>query len=793
MAGITFVAAGAVDLQLSGASPGYPAGMLSNDIIILCIQGDGGGGADGQGDFGGTLIETGDAQGTSTRSAQITAYWKRATGAESGTITTDDAGDHTYAQMVAFRGCRKRGSPIDGTPVVDFDAANDGAMAHDGCVTGEDNSMVCWVSGTGRNNGRNVMTNSVWESKNVGFVASSTIGNDGSVALHYGLNATAGATGECTNTYAGDSAADVGITFALLSGEGDPSLVEFISAGTIAFGTSSASVAPPPTYEANDVLILQISSSSADDAPADQGAFGGTLVGWVRNDASLTVRAHTTVYWKRAVATEVNVTVSDSSSWIGGVVSAYRGCRQFGNPIDAFATSQDPNLLSTVTMTGLTTAGPEGMIVFATAAGDDSAAHTPIATPGSPVTQWSGITTLGNDGSLMGGNYLKETAGATGDITATQPGVETQANIVLALLPEVAISPAVLSVERFSLSMPDATVSTPALSLGQDINNCVPFMTVSTDNDTNRAQMVDVAKNTGTDKFDFTAHADGARNLEVAIVEFDPAEVAVQEVAWFHAGTSTHNVTISAAVVANTFPVVYAKVPTNWTAYNKILYRATLTSPTNLLVAKHVTDDISGHAYILEALNAAWSIETGESIPFSLATGATTANATIDVVASRAGCWSYWKTSEAADDPRDAIWDAGITDNANLDLTRGNTGSPSATADAEVFVVNFAPTVAVVQQGELNYAAATTKTGAINAPGDLANAMVVATSPIGWLENNGITGAKASDLGRMKFNSATEILGTRGGVGSGGYRQNYQVIEWLIGGSSLPYIQHIGV
>ena len=273
-------------------------------------------------------------------------------------------------------------------------------------------------------------------------------------------------------------------------------------------------------------------------------------------------------------------------------------------------------------------------------------------------------------------------------------------------------APAVLSVEKFSIAMPDGTVSTPALSLGQNINNCVPFLTITCDTENNERQMVDVAKNTGTNKFDFVASTFGERDLEVTVVEFNPAEVTIQEVAFTLGSGLSVSVAVSAVVIANTFPIIYAQCPgDSLDNFSKILMRASITTTTNLSIIKDTHGaNLTGHAYIVEALNGAWDIETGASIPINHAAGDTAKNVAITVVPARTGAWSYWDTAELLDDPRDAVWDTVITDATNLDLTKGNAAGVAGAGDIEVFVVNFAAEVAVVQQGEFNYITAATKT-----------------------------------------------------------------------------------
>jgi len=444
----------------------------------------------------------------------------------------------------------------------------------------------------------------------------------------------------------------------------------------------------------------------------------------------------------------------------------------------------------------------QGEFNYATATTDTAAINAPTVLANAMVVAtnhlgWcEGSGTTDAKAACQGRMSFNSSIEVLGTRAATGEGNYRQNFQVIEWLRSALPNPAVLSVEKFSISMPDATVSTPALSLGQDIDNCVPFLTIQTDNETNRAQIVDVAKNGGTDKFDFTAHADGSRNLEVTIVEFDPAEVTVQEVAWSMSGSATDNVTVTAVVEANTFPVIYGKVGTNYDDYAKILYRATFTSTTNLLITKDTTDDISGHVYILEALNGAWSIETGASIPTSYASADKTKNVAISVEADYTAVWSYWDTSENDDDTRDAVWDTTITDGENLDFERGLTGTPAATGDIETFVVQFARSVAEVQHGKFVYGSSATKTAAINAV-TLDNSMVVATNNYGWCESAGFSGdPKSQSLGRMEFNSNVEILATRRWWDGINFEQNYQVIEWLIaavgGGDDEPIIIMIG-
>ncbi len=533
-----------------------------------------------------------------------------------------------------------------------------------------------------------------------------------------------------------------------------------------------------------------------------QGAFGGTLVSIAESSGTGNTASQTCVYWKRSTGSEDTVSATGGSSWMLGIQLAYRGCIEWGDPTVLLDTNFNNTPEFDITTPSITTTIDGCMAVVTTSNGDNriilSDAWT--ASGGSPVNRHNEATSVGTDGALSGCDMLMATAGATGTFGGTRLQEEEQANIIFALLPEGAlpVAPAVLSVEKFSLAMSGATVSTPALSLGQDIDNCVPFITVSANIEENYRQLIDVVKNGGTNKFDLSVgDGGGTRNVEVTIVEFDPAEVTVQEVSFTITSSNTVDVTLSAIVEASTFPIIYYKTVEATDDFHRALIKATFDSTTNLVISCTAwSGNKTGHAYILEALKGAWAIEAGASIPFAYTTSQATKNSAITVTPSRTGVWSYWDTDENSDDVRDGIWDAAITDATNLDLTRGDGTTPSATGDIEVFVVNFAAEVASVQQGAFDYGTSVTKTAAISAPSELDNTMIVATSAFGWCEGNSIVnGARHGALGRMTFNSSTEVLGDRQYVGVGNYHQNFQVIEWLIasvGDADEPIIIMLG-
>lgn len=212
---ITFVAAGTKGEGSAGVTPGLPAGWQENDIFILHIEGLGeDGAADGQGDFGGTLIGT-VASGTDATPARVrhTVYWKRA-GASESAPTTDDAGDHTLAVLTAWRGCKLTGSPINGTPVSTADSDGDVNLSATGVTTDVDNCMIVISHANGDTESVSGWTNSNLESILEATDVNTISGTDGCIAVGYGILASAGASGTTTATISA-SEEEANWTFAL--------------------------------------------------------------------------------------------------------------------------------------------------------------------------------------------------------------------------------------------------------------------------------------------------------------------------------------------------------------------------------------------------------------------------------------------------------------------------------------------------------------------------------------------------------------------------------------------------
>ena len=215
--GVTFVSVGALAGSTSGVTPALPAGFAADDILVLHIEGEGeDANADGQGDFGGTLIASvvSDQNGVAF-DTRNTLYWKRSTGSESAP-TTDDAGNHTLACISAWRGCVTTGSPID---VFQTSSAGGGGPDRDtdvtatGVTTTVANAMIVIAHTSGDETLISGWTNANLASITEAFDASSPAGSNGAIHCAYGILVAASASGNTTATLE-KSEMDANVVFA---------------------------------------------------------------------------------------------------------------------------------------------------------------------------------------------------------------------------------------------------------------------------------------------------------------------------------------------------------------------------------------------------------------------------------------------------------------------------------------------------------------------------------------------------------------------------------------------------
>lgn len=200
-ADISFVAAGTSCQQSTGSncSPGTPANIQNNDILILTVYSP---------NAPSITVDNGYTLKVSTATAngKMEIHWKRTTGTESSTTCTRSGDNGILCTITAWRGVVTTGDPFDvlGT-ITAFSAATTISTASVTTVT--NNAMVMHYMGSENDNTwgtyTGTPTNEAFE------FATSATSPDSSCAMSYGVKATAGSTGAAgatqSNSDLGDS------------------------------------------------------------------------------------------------------------------------------------------------------------------------------------------------------------------------------------------------------------------------------------------------------------------------------------------------------------------------------------------------------------------------------------------------------------------------------------------------------------------------------------------------------------------------------------------------------------
>jgi hypothetical protein len=200
----TFVAAGAVAHNTVGITPALPAGIATNDILLLFVE------TNNQiisitNQNGGTWTQvTSPPQGTT--GTRLTAFWSRYNGTQ-GAPTTSDSGDHQVGIIIAVRGVATSGNPWD-VAGGGVEITSDTSGSIPGATTTVANTLVVTAiainlpDGNYDNNRFSSWTNANLTSLTERVDCSRNSGNGGGIGIATGVKATAGAYGNTTVTLA---------------------------------------------------------------------------------------------------------------------------------------------------------------------------------------------------------------------------------------------------------------------------------------------------------------------------------------------------------------------------------------------------------------------------------------------------------------------------------------------------------------------------------------------------------------------------------------------------------------
>ena len=220
---ISFVSVGAVSSGAGAVTPGFPAsGVAAGDIAILVVQSSNEAITT---PAGGWTQVANSLQGTGTAATagavRVGAYWKLCNGTENGTtVTVNDTGNHTVAQILIYRGCETT-SPIDVT-AGGVKAAASTTSTNPSVTTTVADTMIVLISGTA-NDANSTANFSAWTNANLGSLTeridrSVNTGTGGGFGVADGTFVGPGATGTTTATMT--SARSAYITIALKPPQG---------------------------------------------------------------------------------------------------------------------------------------------------------------------------------------------------------------------------------------------------------------------------------------------------------------------------------------------------------------------------------------------------------------------------------------------------------------------------------------------------------------------------------------------------------------------------------------------
>jgi hypothetical protein len=209
------------------------------------------------------------------------------------------------------------------------------------------------------------------------------------------------------------------------------------AAGSANGGNAASYTVGWPTHVINDIALLFIESCGGQAVAAPTGF--AAVTNSPQATGTTTNGTRITVYWARATsAAMTNPTVTNPGDHFWAQIITYRGAVNTGNPWDVTGGGVKAAASTSVTVTGVTTSGPNKLIVQAVARDNDSASAAFSAQTNANLTniteRYDLGTALGNGGGLGVWDGVLATGSATGNTTATVTS-SINAFLTIALLP----------------------------------------------------------------------------------------------------------------------------------------------------------------------------------------------------------------------------------------------------------------------------------------------------------------------------------------------------------------------
>jgi hypothetical protein len=205
----TFVAAGAVTSNTTAITPAIPAGIATNDILLLFLETANQAVTISNQNGGTWTVVTNSPQGTgtagSTSATRLTVFWSRYNGTQ-GNPTTSDSGDHQAGRIIAIRGAAASGNPWDVT-AGGVEAVSDTSASIPGATTTVGNTLVVTAIATALPDSTSTTNFSAWTNANLTSITervdnARSSGNGGAIGITTGIRAATGVYGNTTNALA---------------------------------------------------------------------------------------------------------------------------------------------------------------------------------------------------------------------------------------------------------------------------------------------------------------------------------------------------------------------------------------------------------------------------------------------------------------------------------------------------------------------------------------------------------------------------------------------------------------
>lgn len=213
----TYVAEGAVAAGTTGITPGLPAGIATDDILLLYTESQAGQPTSLTSQAGGTWTKfVAQDVGSGAAGTSLGIFWSRYNGTQTAP-SVGDSGDHTFGYIEAYRGCVATGDPFEAL-VTGSEATADTTLEVTGSTTLGADRLV--IVAAGRENDNFDAHYSAWANADLANLTErsdrgTAQGNGGGLTTVTGEKAAAGAYGTTTATVAA-SVLDAFATFALI-------------------------------------------------------------------------------------------------------------------------------------------------------------------------------------------------------------------------------------------------------------------------------------------------------------------------------------------------------------------------------------------------------------------------------------------------------------------------------------------------------------------------------------------------------------------------------------------------